>query len=520
MVEKFYVLWGEEGRAYKMTDQLLSFIIERLGMKDTTEKWDGYFSQDILPENVELASILGNCISREHISFNAGDRFYHSVGKGGEDFAFILDEKKIRIVDAVVSPNEDELRCFIAMINANIGIIPYGGGTTVTGGISPGNDKRYYVSVDMKNINFLKIDKDNMMVTAGAGLKGPELEEKLNKEGLTLGHFPESFLHSTVGGWVATNAAGQESNRYGKIRDMVVGIEMVSPSGILSDRIVPNQSSYFRPLDIAVGSEGTLGIITKVSLRIRKMPKKLYYQSFIFPDFMSGVDALREAFTNEKIPLVARLSDEVETELSFMGMEETWKKNIFENYLKLRGVSERGSLLMVINEYGKIKGIRGGVTVGSAPSRIWIEGRYDRPYLYNSLLKRKIIADTIETSVIWSGIRVVYNSVKESFYKEIERIGIKGIIMCHLSHEYTTGSALYFTYLFYSEKNKTEILKQLRETIVRTIIGNGGAISHHHGIGRSFRPFLKDYEGINYELIKSIKKTLDPEDIMNPGLIE
>ncbi|MGC8547185.1 MAG: FAD-binding oxidoreductase [Thermoplasmata archaeon] len=516
---KYYVLWGEQSKSFKMTERLKNTIFERLGIQGEKDVWDGFISPGVTSGELNIPSI-DKCISRNNISFDSGERLYHSIGKGGADFARMLDGKGIRIVDAVIYPTEKELYCLMNNVDKDTGIIPYGGGTTVTEGLSPNNSKKYFISVDLRKMDSIVINAQDMVVNAGAGVKGPDLERELNRSGFTLGHFPESFLHSTVGGWIATNAAGQESNRYGKMKDIVVGIKMISPKLEIMDRMVPNQSSYFRPMDIAVGSEGAFGIVTEATLKIRKMPKKLFYQSFIFRDFQNGVRALKELFDDGIYPLVARLSDPVETDLSFRGMEENMKTKIFMSYLKMRRLIQGGSLLIIVNENGKIKQPSNSVSTGKSPAKVWREGRYDRPYLYNSLLKMGILADTIETSAPWSKIIPIYEEVKKSFHSEIESLGISGLIMCHLSHEYSTGSALYFTYLFYAKNNREERLNSLRKAILTSIIQNGGAISHHHGIGRSFKPFLREYEGFNYELIKSIKRTLDPDDIMNPGLID
>jgi len=519
MDERYYVLWGEQSKSFKMTEKLKNSILGRLGIQEKEDIWDGFISPKVVSSGLNIPSI-DKCISRSNISFDTGERFYHSIGKGCADFARMLDGKDIRIVDAVIYPNEDELNCLMKNADKDTGIIPYGGGTTVTEGLSPHNAKKYFISVDLKKINSININAQDMVVNSGAGVKGPDLERELNKAGFTLGHFPESFLHSTVGGWIATNAAGQESNRYGKMRDIVVSIKMISPKGQITDKIVPNQSSYFRPMDIAVGSEGAFGIITEATLKIRNMPRKLFYQSFIFRNFEDGVKALKELFDGSDYPMVARLSDPTETELSFKGIEENMKTKLFMNYLKMRGSLQGGSLLIVVNENGKIKHLPDSISSGRSPAKIWREGRYDRPYMYNSLLKMGILADTIETSAPWSRIIPIYNEVRKSFYSEINSLGINGMIMCHISHEYSIGSALYFTYLFYANDNREEKLNSMRNAILSSIIDNGGAISHHHGIGRSFKPFLSKYEGFNYELIKSIKRTLDPDDIMNPGLID
>ncbi len=520
MDEKYFVLWGDKEKNIENFAKLIEYISRELGNKNQNEVWDGYYSKINYRSNPDISDILKEIVKGEHVSFDLKERFYHSFGKGGIDFAKFMDSKPVDIVDAVVYPDEKELINLIESLGSKASFIAYGGGTSVTGGLSPNLNERVIISIDLRNMNQIQIDKENMIVETGAGVKGPELEDVLNKSGFTLGHFPESFLHSTVGGWIATNAAGQESNRYGKMKDIVVGVRMITPRGIIEDKIVPNQSSYFGVRDIAIGSEGAYGIITKAVLKIRKLPERLYYDSYLFNNFKDGIDALRSMFSNGEYPLVSRLSDPVETNLSFMGIDDNFKTRLFKRYLGMKGLNENSSLLIIVNEKGKVHNVYNGIHIGSSPAKVWREGRYDRPYLYNALLKRGILADTIETSATWNNIIPIYDNVRTVFQKELNKLNVKGMIMCHLSHEYSLGSAIYFTYLLYANISREEILDSIRNSIVETIISNGGAISHHHGIGRTFKRFLKDYEGLNYEIIKSVKMTLDPDNLMNPGLID
>jgi alkyldihydroxyacetonephosphate synthase len=516
----FYVLWGDRQRSFEINGKLLSYILSSLRIPYSNKVWDGYYHIEDNPVDQSVGEKLAKCISQEHISFDLEKRFRHSIGKGGTDYATLMEGRQIRLVDAVVYPNREELICLVSSISAEFGLISFGGGTTVTGGVNPSNSKKYYVSIDASNLDHILIHKDYMTVEAGGGVLGPRLEEELNKNGLTLGHFPESFLHSTVGGWIATNAAGQESNKYGKMRDLVSGVELVTPSGIFNDRTVPNDSAFFQTKDIAVGSEGTFGVIASARLKVRNQPTKLIFKSYIFNNFEKAVNSMSESFRAGKVPMVARLSDPVETHLSLLGADDTFMMKIFRNYLGLRNVGNGGSLLVMVDEKGRNQRIDGGIRLGPTPAVIWRKTRYDRPYMYNELLKYGIIADTIETAAVWPGIMPLYSEVNEAFRRSLEDTKADGIIMCHLSHEYSSGSALYFTFLFHSDSRKVETLLALRKSIMDTILSNGGAISHHHGIGRAFSDSLEKYKGNSYELLKAIKNKLDPENIMNPGILD
>lgn len=517
MAEKIYTLWGSENKKFHSSDALFDYIYGKMG----TGKgiiWDGYYFVDQMPENEELHRILNNCLPDERISFSARERFFHSIGRGSVEYVWLLENRKLNIVDAVVYPHEDEIECLFKKLGNMCEIITFGGGTSVTGGILPSGKKRFKISLDTKNLKHLSIDKDSMILEAGAGIRGPELENELRKFGLTLGNFPESFEYSTLGGWIATNAAGQESNRYGKIKDMVIGVRLITPSGTYTDHKVPAESAFFSVSDVSVGSEGTFGIISRAWLKLHKIPEKLYFKSFMFKSFLDGIETLKREFTSGKSPVVSRLSDEQETYLSMLAIKDNFWTRLFKFYLKGRDVFERGSLLIMMDD--KKISMKDGINLGSMPAVYWYRTRYDRPYMYNELLKRGIIAETIETSVPWPDVPNLYKNVVSSFNEEVKNNGINGLIMCHASHEYVSGTALYFTFLFFSKNEREKYLNRLRNAVITGILDSGGSISHHHGIGTYMSDRFPLYKGNAYNLIKALKEKFDPENMLNPDIIK
>ncbi len=517
MATSIYLLWGNERDNFQSSKALYDYIFDKLKTGDSIE-WDGSYTVENLETDEELKNMLCECLPMERISFDTRERILHSVGKSALEFASLIEKKYIKIVDAVIYPLEDEIECIFNKFSKMLEIIPFGGGTSVTGGLIPEKSKKYSVSLDTKNIKYFNVDQKSVILEAGAGLKGPDIENRLRKLGMTLGNFPESFEYSTLGGWIATNAAGQESNRYGKIRDMVIGIKLISPQGTFTDHSVPAESAFFRASDIGVGSEGAYGIITRAWLKIHKIPEKLYFKSYIFRSFEEGLEQLRDEFVNGRPRIVARLSDDQETLLSLLSMSDTAATRAFKFYLKARNVLDHGSLLVVMDDK-KIE-LHGGISLGSIPARIWYRTRYNRPYMYNDLLRHGIIAETIETSVPWSKAVELYHKVISSFNDQVETLGLSALIMCHASHEYVSGTALYFTFLFYSKNNREKILMKLRETILKAMVSTGASISHHHGIGQYLREDLREYKGSEYELIKTLKQTLDPDNMLNPGIIK
>lgn len=517
MENKVYFLWGKEGKKYDANVSLFNYIYDKLNKSKEIE-WDGYYIIKDLEKSDELEKILKEILPENEISFDPVVRFYHSLGRGSFDYVRIIEKSKIKIVDAVIFPREEEIPDVFNKLKNVAEIITYGGGTSVTGGINPSKKKKYSISLDTKNLNVFNLDEESMVLEVGAGITGPELEKRLNEKNLTMGNFPESFEYSTVGGWIATNAAGQESNRYGKIKDMVIGIKLITPSGIFVDHKTPAESAFFKVSDIGIGSEGAFGIISRAWVKVHRMPEKIYYKSYMFKSFDEGIDALRDEFFNERIPIVARLSDEQETLLSILSIKDNFLTKLFKFYLKERHVLENGSILILVND--KKIDLKSGISLGSSPSKLWRNTRYDRPYLYNELLKYGIIAETIETSASWKDVKNLHKNVIDAFNEEVNKNSINGIIMCHASHEYLTGTALYFTFLFYSKNNKEENLLKLRETVINTILENNGSISHHHGIGTYLSDKFISYKGSEYDLIKIMKNKLDPENMLNPEIIK
>lgn len=520
MGKEVHALWGESNEEGSLNTRLLDFIRKKVGLDRDQIIWSGNIEAGDLPVSSELKELLLGSISQDNISFDPSDRLKHSIGMGGLDYIRIMEKRGNRIVDAVVYPTEEEIKHLLAMRDKKLEIIPYGGGTTVTGGITPSGQREFSVSLDTARLNSINIDSTNNILEAGTGLKGPQIEDALQKYNLTLGNFPESFSHSTLGGWIATNAAGQESNRYGKIKDMIIGLKMESTSGTYSDRIIPGESAFFKLSDIAVGSEGAFGIVTKAWLKLHRKPERLYYRSYMFRTFEEGMESLRREFVANKNPIVARLSDVSETELSLIGTGDGFATNLFKKYVSLRMHHLPGALLIVVSDSMDDMNFSGGINLGSVPSKYWYRERFSRPFIYNELLKRGIVAETIETSANWDKLGRIYRTSRKKFEETVQSLDIKGMILCHSSHQYVTGSALYFTFLFYANENRASYLQTIRDEILKNIILEGGSISHHHGIGIMQSAYLKDYKGEFYKLIQQVKSFLDPDNSLNPEVLK
>ncbi|HIN40702.1 MAG TPA: FAD-binding oxidoreductase, partial [Flavobacteriales bacterium] len=358
----------------------------------------------------------------------------------------------------------------------------------------------------------------------------------LNNKGLTLGHFPQSFEFSTLGGWIATRSAGQESGKYGKIEDMVLGLKAVTPKFILENKDFPKHASGIDTYPLLVGSEGTLGVIVEAKMKINPIPKAHSWIVALFKDFDSGANALRKMVQSGLHPCISRLSDKTETQmLSLLNNAETkglkkLMQTLTKSYLKNKGFDKPCMLMLqfvnngpedksTIKHAKKILRKRKAVILPSSMASNWESNRFSLPYIRESLIQHRILLDTFETSTYWRNLIPLYEHIKEDLRKKSDYFDKGGILFCHISHSYKTGASLYFSLIAIQEKgNEMAQWNKIKELVTTAIYEGGGAISHHHGIGKAHKKWYnKQLSNDERLLLKTIKSHLDPEGILNPG---
>ncbi len=478
---KVPVLYGQdEGKGFQNE---VTYISRRFSW-DLRQNWDGQAEVEFPETSEEVRKELLSFINPEEVAFSIEDRFLHSMGKSSPEILMAKNGKIPRIVDAVIYPKDQSVHELLPnLLKNHYRAIIFGGGTSVSGSLLPsGNEK--IVSIDTKNFRKFVL-KDNFAIV-GSGLRGIEAERAVNKHGLTFGNFPESFLHSTVGGWVSTKATGQESNYYGGIENMLLGVKMETSSGPLRDDLVPRESSGLQPKDMALGGDGRNGLITEVALKTFPLPVNRYFHSRIYNSFYDGIMALGRMKT---FPAVARLSDEMETEFALKGAGDSSSIRFFRRYISMRGYSKGALLIIVNNNRVVLPDHKYSMSAGSQPARSWYKGRYSRPGLANVLWKSGIVPDTLETSTTWSNMWKLYNETRKAFYAFRNERSFQGEIMAHISHLYRQGACIYFTFILKGE-NELDLLQELRDRLIRTFMENGGSVTHHHGKGRFFSPYM------------------------------
>ena len=477
--------------------------------------------------------IFTSISGKENVSAGEYDRLKFSTGQTLEEHMKLRRQVTDKICDLVIHPRDKkEVEKIVRFCNdEEIPVVVYGGGSSVNFGVKP--EKGGVTLVLATHMNkILNLNETNQTVTVEAGILGPQLESALNRSkeiyntqyNFTCGHFPQSFEYSSVGGWLVTLGSGQQSSYYGDAADLVLAVEMVTPSGTIKTLDFPATATGPKVFDMIKGSEGTFGVVIEVTWKIyRFMPENRKYFGFIFKNWESAVNASREISQGEfGMPAVFRISDPEETHhgLKLYGIEGT----IFDRLMTLCGYQPNKRCLFIGTADGaasltsnikrqvkKIARKNGGMNLTAFPAKKWEPGRYKDPYLKEDLMDYGILIDTLETGVKWDNLHEVHQKVR-AFIKARP----KTICLSHASHFYMQGTNLYF--IFILKESDVEAYRQFQKGIIETIEKSGGTLSHHHGVGKMAGYLMEQHLGKNQmDVLRALKKHFDPKNIMNPG---
>jgi alkyldihydroxyacetonephosphate synthase len=445
----------------------------------------------------------------------------------------------------VVYPGtEEEVQLVVdRAVAANAVLIPFGGGSNISGSLqAPPDETRPVISVDMGRMNrVLAVDEESGLARIQAGVLGPDLEEQLRALGWTLGHFPDSFTHSTLGGWVATRSSGMQSDKYGDISDITRGVRVVQPGKVLVLRPLPSTSTGPSVREMILGSEGRLGIITEVIVQVHRIPEQRLILGYLFPSWDAGLAAMQEISTSDASPSVTRVSDGRETRFSFATRKKSGGISITSlvskglmKVLERRGWQLDQSCLSFIGyEGGKahvsrqkaivkdIVGKHGGIVLGKGPGAIYDQKKFDTPYIRDFLLDRGAIGDVSETAAPWSKLKPLYDNVMAAANEAFAELGVVGWIMCHLSHSYHSGACLYFTFAFrHDGVDPLTQYDKVKSAVQQAFVDSDGTLSHHHAVGTEHAPWLEqDISAPGVHLIDGLFSAMDPGGNFNPGKI-
>ena len=525
--------WGDPAVAPELDASALGMLRERIG---ELEPWplatrlDGF----ALPEAQELPAALSEAVGAEAIFRSNEDRLRHASGRGYADLARMRSGALEAAPDAVVVPPDvGALRRVLDICaREGVAVVPFGGGTSVVGGVEPlrGAHSRL-ISLDLGALREVAVDRRALTARLGAGLRGPEAEAALAREGLTLGHFPQSFEYATVGGFAATRSAGQASSGYGRFDDLVSSVRLIAPAGEMETLATPHTAAGPALRELIVGSEGVLGVIPDVTVRVRPRPSLRRYEAWMAPSFEAGAEIVRALAQGPGLPDVIRISDEEETESSLaLSGPRGLAGALFGGYLGLR--KRREGCLAIVGFEGEEESVArrralavrelrtgGAAYLGQAAGRSWEHSRYRGPYLRDTLMEMGAMVETLETSHTWSRLGELHAAVGKAIRGSLDAQGTPGFVLCHLSHAYADGASLYFTFIARSRRGaELDQWRQVKGAACEAIVASGATITHHHAVGTDHAPYMEAEVGeTGLDVLRAVKARLDPTEIMNPG---
>ena len=527
--------WGEDAYAMELPAAAQARLGEELGVETGVRTPAVALEQVRLPD-ASLPDRLRERLAGLELLDDRNARVSHALGKSYPDLIRIRSGDGSSAPDAVVRPGsaEEVAQVIHACREAEVAVVPFGGGTSVVGGVEPIRDGfAGAVSLDLTRMDrIIEVDRKSLTVKVDPGVFGPTLEARLQARGLTLGHFPQSFEYSTAGGWAATRSASQASTGYGRIDELVEGVRCIAPAGEVTARALPASAAGPALRELLVGSEGVLGVLCEITLRVRPLPPDRRYEGWSFRSFEAGCDVFRRLEQEGLSPDVARLSDEDETGLTMtLSASGSAAERAGRAYLRLRG--HEGGCIAIVGfegQAGEIERRRraaagllrggGGLALGARPGRAWLRNRFRTPYLRDELLDHGVMIETLETAGTWSGLGSLYEAVRGALGNSLSGRGTPPLVMCHMSHLYPSGASLYFTFMARQERDGAELdqWRAAKGAACDAIVSAGGTITHHHAVGRDHAPWMRAEVGEGgLGLLRAAKQELDPRGIMNPG---
>lgn len=516
--------WGDPALAKPLSAGIRALLEQALGVSGVTVDAPAIEEVELSPSSLTQTHLdgLAAIVGRQYVRTADGDRILHAGGKSTLD---LLRRKQIQqdAPDAVILPgNDDEVTAVLGYCSLHrIAVVPFGGGTSVVGGLDPiRGDFDAVVTLDLRRLDALYwLDEVSGEAELGAGVTGPQAERLLGAHGFSLGHFPQSFRFASIGGFAATRSSGQNSAGYGRFNDMVRGLHVVTPAGPLSLGRAPASAAGPDLRELFCGSEGVFGVITRVRVRVHPVPEAVRYEAWSFPDFGTGADALRAVIQTGTGPTVLRLSDEVETGVNLATTHSIGEQSVTGGCLAIT-VFE-GSTAHAESRHAQTRAVlaaHGGTSLGEEPAKAWEHGRFDAPYLRDSLLRAGALCETLETATTWSNIPALKAAVTEALTSALSASGTSALVMCHISHVYPTGASLYFTVVAGQRGDAAAQWQTAKVAACDAIVAHGGTITHHHAVGADHRHWMPAEIGeLGVQILRAVKQTVDPAGILNPG---
>ncbi len=518
--------WGDPAQAAPLPQSAFDLVDAFIGTTDmpAVDPADVRLS---VPLAEDLLSELAGIVGAEHVLTDHHTRLHRTRGKSTPDLLKLRSGDGTDSPDAVVRPgtHEEVAEVIAWCVGHHVALVPFGGGTSVVGGLVARREG-YAGVISLDLIRFdklLAVDADSMTATLEPGLRGPQAEALLAEHGLTLGHFPQSFEYASIGGFAVTRSSGQSSAGYGRFDALVVGLRVATPQGELLLGSSPANAAGPDLREVVMGSEGAFGVVTAVTVRVRRVPDLKVYETWRWDSFADGAAAMRtlaQSFTGSGVlPTVLRLSDEAETSINLAKPDEVGGESV---------AAQKGGCLMVTGYEGTAEAVDarrtactallsglGGTSLGEDTG--WSSGRFHGPYLRDSMLDVGVLVETVETVTFWSRLHRVYDEVKAALTASL---GDGALVLCHISHVYETGASLYFTVAAKQSEDPIGQWMQAKAAASDAMIEHGASITHHHAVGQDHKPWLaREIGPVGVRMLRALKSDLDPTGVLNPGVL-
>ena len=541
--------WGEEGLAYRYEDKpkFPGFVQKMVGVDITrpVKPIPPFSSLDVPASELsdELRAKFVDAIGEKYVQTDDETRVVHAYGKGVRDLIRIRKGDLGRVPDVVLYPGtQEEVEAIVdASVEADAVLIPFGGGSNIVAALEaePG-ETRQVISVNLGRMSkVLEIDETSGLAHIQAGVFGPDMEDQLKARGWTMGHHPDSFVWSTLGGWIATRSSGMQSDKYGDIADIVRGLTMVMPGQVLQLRPLPSSSSGPSVREMVLGSEGRLGVITSAWVNVHRIPEVRELQAYFFPTYEDGLKACEQIVSSDASVMMARVSDPIETQYIMANGKKSGRVSSLANKaiqkimlqkgwdlekIAMSFIGFEGSANHVRYEkglVGKIVKDNGGMGVGKGPGTLYDQKKYDTPYIRDFMLDRGLICDVSETTTPWKYAAEIHAKIVDRFAKAMDDLGVRGVVFCHLSHSYHSGACQYFTFAIADDSDNQEATYDTAKRVIQqSFVDFHGTVSHHHGVGEEHSPWMdQDISPAGVFIQRKLFEGVDPGRNLNPGKI-
>jgi alkyldihydroxyacetonephosphate synthase len=529
--------WGDPAQAAPLPDGLRQALNDTLGLRPGVPLPPSISELELTPVRLPGPSrdALSAIVGESHAHSDHEARARHARGKSTIDLLELRQDRPLAAPDLVLSPaTHDEVLAVLAYCSgADVAVVPFGGGTSVVGGLRPETAGfAGVVALDLRRLNGLvQLDEESRLAVLEPGLRGPEAEALLAPRGYTIGHFPQSWQYATLGGFAAARSSGQASAGYGRFDDRVLGLQVATPAGTLDVGRAPKSAAGPDLRQLVLGSEGAFGVITALIVAVDPTPERRIYEGWSLPSFWEGAAVLRRLIQDGPAPTVLRLSDEAETAV---GLARPGQMDPAARAAAAAAGSEPspGGCLAILGWEGRYEEVerRRRMTAellleaGAKPvpgaGDSWAAGRYQAPYLRDALLDAGALVETLETVAYWSGLDGLKVMVHAAIQEALTAQGTPPLILGHISHAYPAGASLYFTVICAMAEDPVAQWRAAKHAANEAILGAGGSITHHHGVGADHRePYAREVGPLAIEMLRAVKRTVDPEGILNPGIL-